>query len=151
MKIRFYIFFILVLIASCSGDSDSPDLNNPVDLDGHWISNCYLDDDDYYKIDEFIFNGNTFETSYQTWDNENCEGDPVDSDSGEGTFSVGDLITTPSSIYAYEIDFEVDYNGSTFTILDLIHVEGDVFYFGEYIHYSMRPTDIDFNIALTRQ
>jgi len=150
MYTRIISIFMLLLFLSACGTSNNETGNNLLDLDGTWVSNCYLDDPGEYTVDTFIFSGNNFETSYKIWNNSSCIGTHIDSDSGSGTFTVGNEVTTASGLTAIEVDFEINFNGQTFTVLDIIRQNGNEFYYGTYIGLNTRPTDLNFNVLLTR-
>jgi len=140
---------ITISLCSCESSGDASSTSN-LDLDGTWVSNCYLDDFDEYTIDVFVFSGSTFETSYKTWDNSTCTGTPMFADSASGAFTVGKTITTASGLEATEVDFTVSYYGQTFLVLDIIRKNGDEFNYGVYLGLNTRPTELDFNIVLSK-
>lgn len=147
MYFKIFLSVLLsVIIISCESTDDGS-----LDLEGTWVSNCYMDDIDEYTVDAFVFSGNAFVTSYQTWDNSSCIGTPIYSDSGSGTFSIGSTIVTSSGLEAIEVDFNLNYHGLTFTVLDIIRRNGNEFNYGVFIGLNTRPTEIDFNIILTKQ
>ena len=115
------------------------------------MSNCYLDGLDEYTVEKFSFDGNAFETSYRTYDASDCSGVSIDSGVYNGTFSVGDLVTTDSGLEAYEVDFALNYQGQIIDVKDLIRVEGNRFYYGESADVAERPTDLNFDVVLFKQ
>jgi len=148
--IRTLIILISAMLISCEESGDNSNSAH-LDLEGAWVSNCYMDDINEYTVDVFTFSGNTFVTSFQTWDNSTCTGLPMISDSGSGTFSVGRTIVMSSGLEAVEVDFMLNYNGLKFTVLDIIRKDGNTFNYGVYLGLNTRPTEIDFNIVLTKQ
>ncbi len=148
-----YCLVSVFALSACGGGGGGNVNENNVDigLDGYWVSNCYLDDFDEYTIDEFTFNGNSFETSYRSYDNASCTGVPIEGGDGDGTFTVGSLVNTDSGVEAYQVDFVVNYLGETFEVEDLIRVEDDIFYYGDYSTSDGRPSDLDFDVVLRKQ
>lgn len=144
------ISLFIILLSGCGGVSNKAQLT-PLDLDGTWMSNCYLNSVNKYIVDVFTFSGNSFTTSYKTWENSSCSGNPISADEGFGTFTVGNTITTPSGLQATEVDFEAIFNGQTIKIMDIIRKKGNTYNYGVFIGKNTRPTDLDFHITLTKQ
>ena len=146
------IFSFLILLCSCGGGGGGNSTVTPsLDLEGTWVSNCYLDGINEYTVDDFVFSGNTVSASYKTWDNSSCSGIPIDSDGGSGTFTVGKTMTTSSGLEAVEVDFNIIFNGQTFTVLDIITRNGNEFNYGIFNGLNTRPTELNFDVILTKQ
>jgi len=147
-------FFAVLSLTACkdsgSSSSDNPANIDSLELDGTWASNCYQDDNNEYTIDEFSFSGNTFTASYRSYNDSSCSGDLISSESGSGTFSVGDTITTSLGVEAVEIDFRIEFQGQSIEILDLIKMDGNQFHYGLHIDEDTRPIELDYEVTLTK-
>ena len=144
----------IILLSSCGSENSETEgearklLPN---LDGAWISNCYLDSDLTYTIDEFIFLDQDVVGKFTSYSDPECDGTSIESGVGSGTFTLGEEITTPTGLKAFEIDITI--RGFSSILLDLIYLESDQLKFGKSVSLDndIRPEDIDHNIILSRQ
>lgn len=151
MKIHQIIIPIsLVLMTACS--SISPSENDPLGINGYWVSNCYYDKEfNEYFINEYRFSGNSFVVYYESFDNDTCTEPMIENGGLEGQFSLGKQVITPRGSQAVEINTWPIYETSEHIFPDIIHISEDVFHWGLFIDEDTRPLVIDFNVTYTRK
>ncbi len=147
------VFFSAILLTACGGGESDGD-TNLLELEGRWVTGCLSVSGNRFEIDEFIFSGNTFETSIQVWENSSCSGDTFLSGGSSGTFTVGEVITTSSGLEAVEVDLEnvvAGAEGAALEILTIFRQEGDELVGARSIDLDVRPTELNFDVIFTRQ
>ncbi len=151
MKFKYVLTSILAVGLTACGSSDGGSPSDPLGINGNWVSNCYLDNDNEYVIDKFDFSGLSFGTSFNSYDNSSCNGSPIDSGAVSGDIEIGGEITTDSGLTATEVKFIFNFKGSNQQVLDIIRLDGDEFVFGVFDSGVVYPTELDFDIILARQ
>lgn len=149
-----WVLLALVLLTACRDESDGGNGKTNVislDLEGTWITSCYLDGVNKYTIEEMIFSGNAVDANFKFWSNASCSGNPASSGSAFGTFTLGETITPVSGNEAVQIDLDLDFNGSKIVLQDIISQNDNAFNLGVANGGNGRPTELDFNITYLRQ
>ncbi len=149
---------ILVLsltpLISCGGGKGSVN-----ELEGTWISNCYLDsvnNDGNYIVSEISYQGSLSNHYYKVYGDVSCETLIYPGDTSV-TYSLGDPIITGSGLNAIELNYSFSYEiddqvieGNTYTI---ISISDNTYYtaLSPSRDLASRPTELDFNKIFTRQ
>lgn len=149
---KIILLLIVSMISSCGSNEKS--IDNSLDLNGIWRSNCFLVDGSSAYI-EIVFLDNTFDRTYFSFDNSNCFGeisDPANQTFNTfGTFRVGNRILTDSGLMAFEMTYEIsNLIQSDSSYLDIIRLEGDIFNEGVNNSNSSFPTALDFDLTFAR-
>lgn len=146
---------LAMLIACGQGDTSlSRADGNTIDigLEGTWESNCFEDtDDNNYKIAELTFTASEVSVGNKVFDaaDSSCSDTYGITSSLQGSYVIGDEITTSGGLSAYEIDITADANGLTY--LDIIQVSGDELRVSGQINPTIRPQSLDHNKVFYRQ
>ena len=155
---RILLIALVTILYSCGGDSDdgktmNSNLAESMGINGTCLSNCYESpyDPGLYIIDSFSFSGNSVTTTFWDYQDSSCSGSVSLTGSASGSFVIGEEVTTDSGLKATEIDFNMTYQGSQFTILDIIQVSENYFYLGVWGDSNIRPTELKFDTVLTKQ
>lgn len=76
-KIRYSIILIIILLSNCAKqDSTSSDSNATLEIEGTWVTTCYLNDNDSntwkYRLNTFKVSGTDIENKKEYFSNVNC-------------------------------------------------------------------------------
>ncbi|HHJ15269.1 MAG TPA: hypothetical protein ENJ80_01075 [Gammaproteobacteria bacterium] len=163
---------LALLLSACGGSSETtpipsaPVIANPPatcgigntlaeKLVGVWKRACY-ESGGSWETDIYVFRNDGSHTSIVTYYNgPNCTGDalPV---TNEGTYVLGNEITTTSGITATELDIEIVplAGGGTNTAYDIVYIDDtSTLYMADYPAFAadFRPTTLDFTKPLRCQ
>ncbi len=151
MKFKYFLTSFLVLGLTACGSSDDEPVGDPLGLNGSWISNCYLGNFSESIIDTFDYSGLNFSSTSKVYPNSTCSGSPKSTDAVTGKIEIGNEITTGSGLTATEVKFTFELRGSTLEVHDIISLTGDEYLFGVFDTGEVYPTELDFDIILSRQ
>ncbi|WP_028304376.1 hypothetical protein [Oceanospirillum maris] len=149
-----------------SGSGDGTSSGSTTVLEGVWTKPCgiadKLDPDSHYDIVTATFSGNLYASNIENYIDPACSV-PLSyapNPTADGTFSVGNEITTSSGTAARELDAHVTrYNGAEFDIHDYTTfvITGNTLYFGDQsgvndgTTQAQRSTTLDFERAFFKQ
>ncbi|MCG6971391.1 MAG: hypothetical protein LJE85_16620 [Gammaproteobacteria bacterium] len=164
MKKHVYFWTGVLLTAAltaCGENTASPTTDAaPIDIgqEGTWESNCFFDEgdtvetnDDSYRITVLTFTSTDISIGNRIYDaaDSSCSGNYDITSSINGTYSIGNQITTTGGMTAYEIDLLSNDNGLTY--LEIIKIAGDMLNVSGQINTSTRPQTLDFDKDFFRQ
>jgi|GEM_PF-3380078 len=144
----------LTALISCGGDN-----GNASELEGTWISNCYLDsvnNDGNYIVSEVSYQGSLSNHYYRVYDDASCE-ILIYPGNTSVTYSLGKSIITGSGLNAVELNYSFSYEidgqvveGNTYTI---ISISDNTYYtaLSPSRDLASRPIELDFNTIFTKQ
>jgi hypothetical protein len=160
-KVRFLITIIIVafVFVACASSSDDDDDNAGVtDLEGTWVSSCVPNDsenDQESSIRNYVFSGSTF-ALFETWYNDaTCtavrDGYPQ---SFEGTFTIGESVTTTDGIEAKQLSQSIAVDGETVSWVSIYVVDSSTLTVSCIVNdcsATEYPTEMGIGVTLTKQ
>ncbi len=151
MKIKYILAAVTISIISACGGNGDENYNNQLELNGTWVSNCYTYDDFLYVLEEYIYRNNTFELTGSVFNHSSCSGDPVSIIESAGTFTTGNTIQTSTGLEAIEITYNSISSNQESIILSIIRQDNNTFNHGVSVSGDTFPTELNFDIFLTKQ
>tara|TARA_R110001599_G_C12086577_1_gene645612 strand:+ start:394 stop:864 length:471 start_codon:yes stop_codon:yes gene_type:complete len=156
MKHRLILVIISIFLSACG--SDFTVKNDPYRLNGSWVANCYQDGQFFFNVRAFNFLGDSWSSTTDVYSDVNCSKAISINSTTRGKFNLGDSIITESGVTAIELNLNIQFLdgvdlGAEGSIkkFDLIKVENNQLYIGEYVSSFQRPTKLDFNTIYYRQ
>jgi len=149
-----------------SGSGDGTSSGSTTVLEGVWTKPCgiadKLDSDSHYDIVTATFSGNLYASNIENYIDAGCSVPFSDAPNptADGTFSVGNEITTSSGTVARELDAHVTrYNGAEFDLhsYTTFVITGNTLYLGDEsgvndgTTQAQRSTTLDFERAFFKK
>ena len=149
LKLTVAALSVITLQACESIDDDAED---PINANGVWVSECHYDTHyDEYFLEDYRFSGYTVSTTFESFDNHLCAGDPIDVISASGDFWVSTSYLDEGRSHIRDIDIDFYSEGEYIHVKDVIYVNGDYLYFGERFHNNERPESLDIRKPFRRR
>jgi len=137
---QFVLVGVLSALFGCggSGGGGSTDVSN-VNGDssivhGIWKSECFGDSENI--IEYFVFdNGNVhIDTRYYNLSDTACSGAPYDSSPIEGTYEIGNSLTSTQGMQVSTIDLYLEKGSQKQTLRSVVHIDNNKMHFGSWLN-----------------
>ncbi len=139
------IVLLALVVSACGGSSTNSDDMTNNEFIGSWRLACH---DSVSGI--YTFTSEFYLADYTEYENPDCTGEVVREGKIESPITYGDKVTAESGVSATELDIFFDVEGNTLIALELIYRDGNILYFGVDTENEMRPSDINFDVQLTK-